>query len=719
MEGRGTRARSTRALRGALATVASVVLLTTVAGPAVASPAPEATTSAATGVAPFRSIDAFVRQQFADLHGRSATSAELASGGAGLVAGTSSTAQAVDAIAHLPGAADRTGNVTRLYTAYFLRLPDISGLTYWVGKARAGTTLTRISASFAGSSEFTRRYGALSNGAFIDLAYQNVFGRAPDASGRAYWVRKLDAGTSRGQAMASFSTSSEYQRKQLTTTEVVLAYAGLLRRMPTAAEQPGAASRVAAAGFVGLAADLLAAPAYPARFPAPAAVTTLGTYVEDRQVTVEWKLPSGGPALAGVVVRPIVDGVPQAPRSTTAAATSLLVTGLANGTTVTFEVTAHTAQRDGAAATTAPVVVEPEAVWSGFQGDAAHTGEQRVGRVPDAPTYRWTAELGNQTFGIAYGDDRVFAVQPGLVGGSWDYVRIYALDPEDGSVLWGPVTFSASYGYVELGYAKRRVVVQDRAGRTWALDSRTGAQRWARDLGATTHGQEGLTISGGVLYTWASTGLTALDVTTGAVRWTGGATMNGDGTPGVSGTGVFVAQTCDRRYRFSTAGAKVWGTTNDCTGGGAGEVSIYAGRVWTSGLPGYPNRIVRGSDGALLGVAPGTAAPALSADGGVYNDGGTLVGFDPLTDAVRWNQAGNGDLSSFPAVINDGRAYQFSHDGAVYGFDLATGAMTWSRSIYDDDPDAELGGWDLQHATIAIGDGVLLVPIGSAIVAYG
>jgi hypothetical protein len=157
--------------------------------------------------------------------------------------------------------------VTRLYAAYFGRLPDKSGLEYWAGKLRSGTSLSKLSATFAASSEFQRKYGSLSNRQFVLLIYQNVLKRSADQAGVDYWTRKLDGGTSRGVVMTNFSESSENVRKTGPTVDTVLLYAGMLRRMPTAAELTTALDDLAGgATIVDLAHDLLLSAAYDARF---------------------------------------------------------------------------------------------------------------------------------------------------------------------------------------------------------------------------------------------------------------------------------------------------------------------------------------------------------------------------------------------------------------------------------------------------------------------
>jgi len=97
--------------------------------------------------------------------------------------------------------------------------------------------INAISASFATSSEFTNKYGKLSNRAFVELVYQNVLGRPGDAGGIASWTGKLDAKTkNRGEVMVGFSESGEYKNKTRALADVVNVYTGMLRRTPTKAE---------------------------------------------------------------------------------------------------------------------------------------------------------------------------------------------------------------------------------------------------------------------------------------------------------------------------------------------------------------------------------------------------------------------------------------------------------------------------------------------------
>ncbi len=102
---------------------------------------------------------------------------------------------------------EHNGPIGRLYVAYFLRRPDDDGLDYWIN---TGLPTAAVSEEFAQSSEFRNRYGALSNAAFVTLAYRNVLDRAPDPAGRNHWVSALNRGVSRGAVMQGFSDSAEF-----------------------------------------------------------------------------------------------------------------------------------------------------------------------------------------------------------------------------------------------------------------------------------------------------------------------------------------------------------------------------------------------------------------------------------------------------------------------------------------------------------------------------
>jgi hypothetical protein len=124
--------------------------------------------------------------------------------------------------------------VVRLYFAYFNRLPDTGGLTFWISSYTDGSyTLNQISDAFAGSNEFATTYGSLDNAGFVNLIYANLFNRSPDQGGYDYWLGQLDSSAiTRGAAMVGYSESDEYKQLMNNRVSIVSYYYGMLRRAP-------------------------------------------------------------------------------------------------------------------------------------------------------------------------------------------------------------------------------------------------------------------------------------------------------------------------------------------------------------------------------------------------------------------------------------------------------------------------------------------------------
>jgi hypothetical protein len=102
--------------------------------------------------------------------------------------------------------------VYRLYKAAFNRKPDSAGLGYQIhALENTGLPLSQVSQNFISSPEFASRYGSLNDSQFVTQLYQNVLGRAPDASGLSFHVQRLSSGTGRRDVLIGFSESPENQ----------------------------------------------------------------------------------------------------------------------------------------------------------------------------------------------------------------------------------------------------------------------------------------------------------------------------------------------------------------------------------------------------------------------------------------------------------------------------------------------------------------------------
>ena len=107
---------------------------------------------------------------------------------------------------------DVAARVARLYEAALDRLPDQGGVNFWIASAQGGQPLSALAGGFAGSKEFTARFGdaATDNGAYVDRLYLNVLGRGGEAEGRAFWIDSLEhRGAGRADVLVAFSESPE------------------------------------------------------------------------------------------------------------------------------------------------------------------------------------------------------------------------------------------------------------------------------------------------------------------------------------------------------------------------------------------------------------------------------------------------------------------------------------------------------------------------------
>jgi hypothetical protein len=178
---------------------------------------------------PFNSIAAFAKQQGEDLLG--STDASVSGPLDAKIRNGASPEHLVVELANAPALAGKRPQLIRLYVAYFKRLPDQSGMNYWLGKLNGGTKLDSVSAKFAASSEFKTKYGNTTSTQFVQLVYVNVFNRQPDPAGLAYWAKKVDQGMSRGTVLTNFSESSEGQRRLHPYVNVSLLGLGLLGKL--------------------------------------------------------------------------------------------------------------------------------------------------------------------------------------------------------------------------------------------------------------------------------------------------------------------------------------------------------------------------------------------------------------------------------------------------------------------------------------------------------
>lgn len=180
---------------------------------------------------PFLSIHDFVQQQYTDVHDPPPPSNLVDFFTEAVLNGSISEGATVEYA--LDGNGNRfdafAGTITRLYWAFFQRIPDLTGFQYWLGSTRSGMSADTVAANFATTAEYHTRYDGMNNGQFVTAVYQNTLGRAPDPGGYTYWVGQLDSGQmTRAHVMLLFAESSEGQAARLTLVRAVEITAGML-----------------------------------------------------------------------------------------------------------------------------------------------------------------------------------------------------------------------------------------------------------------------------------------------------------------------------------------------------------------------------------------------------------------------------------------------------------------------------------------------------------
>ncbi|HEV8060173.1 MAG TPA: DUF4214 domain-containing protein [Gemmataceae bacterium] len=98
--------------------------------------------------------------------------------------------------------------ITNAYNLYLKRVPEAGGLAFWTTQMQNGTTDEQLEANFLGSTEYIQDHGGAGSG-WVTGMYEDLLGRAPDASGLSYWTTALMNGANPEAVAYSFAASEE------------------------------------------------------------------------------------------------------------------------------------------------------------------------------------------------------------------------------------------------------------------------------------------------------------------------------------------------------------------------------------------------------------------------------------------------------------------------------------------------------------------------------
>lgn len=105
-----------------------------------------------------------------------------------------------------------------LYVAFFNRVPDADGLSYWIDQFRVGRTTNQIADSFYNAaiqfSSLTGYSATMSNEDFVRVIYKNVLGRsganAPPDTDVQYWSNELASGRASKSSLVGIMLASAH-----------------------------------------------------------------------------------------------------------------------------------------------------------------------------------------------------------------------------------------------------------------------------------------------------------------------------------------------------------------------------------------------------------------------------------------------------------------------------------------------------------------------------
>lgn len=189
----------------------------------------------------------------------------------------------------------------------------------------------------------------------------------------------------------------------------------------------------------------------------------------------------------------------------------------------------------------------------------------------------------------------------------------------------------------------------------------------------------------------------------------------GKSSAGVDGTGVYISLGCQADYRFSLAGHRIWHHAAGCEGFGGSTAVLHGSSMYARGSN-DPPIILSKSTGHSTGTFASSTAPAFGGTNMYTLQGGKLFAVDPSGSPNHW-MFGDGSLVTAP-IVSGGVVFVGSSTGTVYGVSATSGTQVWSGTAGSTIFAPDERGYSVL-AGIGIGGGLLVVPAGNALTAFG
>ena len=365
--------------------------------------------------------------------------------------------------------------------------------------------------------------------------------------------------------------------------------------------------------------------------------------------------------------------------------------------------------------------VDQSVTW---QNTIQHDGNDAVSSLTPPLAVKWRRDFGSLGItSISYpliAQGLVIVTTTGSGGVGSDFTKsLLALNEHTGRKVWS-VAITGTYGFANAAYDSGKVFIVNFDGLMQAFNAATGKLLWSVKLpGQYAFTSPPAAANGTVFVGGAGSGgtLYAVDEKTGNVLWTGSVENGDSSSPAITPTQVFVSYACPQAYAFDpVTGQLQWHFSGGCEGGGGATPVVHLGRVYVRESYSTPTNglILNANTGHQVGDFNSTTPPVFSGNLGLYLQSGTLRGIDVSTGKVLWSFAGNGDLTSAPLIVNK-TIYIGSNSGVLYALDFK-GHQVWTTQVGAAIPGSNEGGGPTTG--LGAGDGLLVVPTGSTLVAY-
>lgn len=364
-----------------------------------------------------------------------------------------------------------------------------------------------------------------------------------------------------------------------------------------------------------------------------------------------------------------------------------------------------------------------------YQINAQHTGFITTPSLSPPLKVKWSVDLGATASYALIAEGKVFVLAGPDSNGK---VNLYALDAQSGNALWGPIDIpQGAYWWAAAAYDNGKVFVVPNTvsgltnGVMYAFDANDGHTIWTSILPGQYFFTAPPTARNGIVYTsGAGTGGTiyAVRETDGVLLWNG-SVMNGDNSsPVVTAAGVYVSYVCPQTYKFApTTGKLIWHYSGPCEGGG-GATPVFSNsrlyvRDWSSSS-GHNGDILNSTTGAIVGNFDSDFAPAVSGGTVIYVKTSGLKAVNIKTGNTVWAAVpANGDTYSTPPIVVNGTVYVGSASGNLLGYKSTTGKSVVSINMGYPISAPETGSVGSPESGLSAGQGVLVVPAGTHVIA--